>query len=142
MWSHAARINILDTFLMYAPGLYWKITWPPLIHTFALKIVPLVVRVYSAGFVKCFDIAVFCFILNQSGQLWIKEKTTIFCWFECILQSFKLSLLTGLSKLWLYIGMDWPVQFQGNLFSLAQFVNHPMLNDNCVILKYCVLLIN
>ena len=26
-------------------------------------------RVYPVGFVKCFDIEVFCFILNQSGQL-------------------------------------------------------------------------
>ena len=38
-------------------------------YTSALKIVPLVVRVYIVGFVKCFGIAVFCFILNQSGQL-------------------------------------------------------------------------
>ena len=42
------------------PGLYWKITWPPFIHTFALKIVTLDVRVYTVEFVKCFDIAVFC----------------------------------------------------------------------------------
>ena len=60
---------------------------------------PLVVRVYTVGFVKCFDIATFCFILNQSGQLWIKEKIKIFYWFKSILQSFKLSLLTGLSEL-------------------------------------------
>ena len=43
-------------------------------HTSMLKIVPLVVWVYSVDFVKCFDIVVVCFILNQSGQLWIKEK--------------------------------------------------------------------
>ena len=58
------------------------ISWPPIIHTSAMKIVPLVVLhvVYSAGFVKCFDITVFCFILNQSGQLWIKKKiTTAYC---------------------------------------------------------------
>ena len=36
-------------------------------HTSVLKIVPLVVQVYTMGFVKCF--AVFCFILNQSSQL-------------------------------------------------------------------------
>ena len=40
--------------------------------------VQLVVQVYTVGFVKCFDIAVFCFILNQSGQLWIKEKIAMF----------------------------------------------------------------
>ena len=34
-----------ESFLRYVPGLYWKITWPPLIHTSKLKIVPLVVRV-------------------------------------------------------------------------------------------------
>ena len=59
-------------------GLYWKITWPPLIYTSALKIDPQVVRRYSAGFVKCFDISVFCFILNKSSQLQIKTKITIF----------------------------------------------------------------
>ena len=38
-----------------------KITWPPLIDTSTLKIVPLVVRVlvYTVGFVKCFDILYF-----------------------------------------------------------------------------------
>ena len=35
----------------------------------AMKIVPLVVQVYTVGFVKCFGIAVFCFILNQSGEM-------------------------------------------------------------------------
>ena len=39
--------------------MYWKITWLPLIYTSALKIVPLVVRIYSTGFIKCFDIVVF-----------------------------------------------------------------------------------
>ena len=43
------------SFWRYAPGLYWNITWPPLIQTSALKIVP---QVYIVGFVKCFDIAV------------------------------------------------------------------------------------
>ena len=37
-----------------------KITSPPLIHTSALKIVPLHVRVYTVGSVERFDIAVFC----------------------------------------------------------------------------------
>ena len=67
------------------------------IHPRCSKIVPLVVWVYTVGFVKYFVIAVFYFILNQSGQLWNKEKITIFSWFKCILQSFQLSLLTGLS---------------------------------------------
>ena len=40
-------------------------------------------------------------ILNQSGQLWIKEKIAIcFYCFKCILQSLNLSLLTDLSELW------------------------------------------
>ena len=43
-----------------------KITWPPLIHTSALKIVPLVVLVCTVGFVKCIDITVFCFILPET----------------------------------------------------------------------------
>ena len=38
------------------------------------NIVPLVVRVYTVCFVKWVDIALFCFILNQSGQMWIKEN--------------------------------------------------------------------
>ena len=42
------------------PGLYWKLAWPPIIYTSALKIVPLVAGIYSTGFVKCFDIAVVC----------------------------------------------------------------------------------
>ena len=88
------------------PGLYWKITWPPFIHTSALKIVPLVVRVYTVDFVKCFDIAVFCFICNQSGQFILNQrKITIFYLFKFILQSFKLSLLTGLSELWLIFAL-------------------------------------
>ena len=42
------------------------------------------------------------FILNQPGQLWIKQKNNnTFNCFKCILQSFKLSLLTDLSELWL-----------------------------------------
>ena len=45
------------------------------IYTSTLNIVPLVV--YSAGFVKCFDIAVFL-ILNQYGQLVNQRKKTIF----------------------------------------------------------------
>ena len=55
-----------------------KITWSPLIHKSAVKIVPLLIRVYTVGFVKYFDIAVICSILNQSGQLWIKEKKQYF----------------------------------------------------------------
>ena len=46
------------------------------------------------GFVNCYDIAVFCFILNQSGQLRIKEKLTIY--FTGLNVFFK--LLTGLSE--------------------------------------------
>ena len=49
-------------------NLYWKFTWPPFIHTSALKKVTLAVQVHTVGFVKCFDIAVFQLILNQSGQ--------------------------------------------------------------------------
>ena len=49
-------------------GLYWKITWDPFIYTSALKIVPLVIRIYYIGFVKCFDITVFCSFLYQSSQ--------------------------------------------------------------------------
>ena len=40
--------------------MYWKITWLSFIHTSAMKIVPLVVWVYTISFVKCFDIEVFC----------------------------------------------------------------------------------
>ena len=36
---------------MYAPGMFWKMTWPPLIHASAVKIVPLVVRIHH-GFCK------------------------------------------------------------------------------------------
>ena len=66
-----------ESFERYAPDLYWKITWPPFIPTSALKIVPLAVRVYNVGFIKCIDITVFCFILNQSivNQ---RKKITIF----------------------------------------------------------------
>ena len=84
-------------------GLYWKITWPPLIFTYALKIVLLVVQIYSAGFVKCFDyIAVFC-------SFWISpvncksKKNKIYC---CIfiLQSLKIFASdTGLSELWINV---------------------------------------
>ena len=54
------------------------------------------------GFCKMLWYYPILFILNQSGQLWIKEKKNkqYFYWFNCILQSFKLSLLTGLSELW------------------------------------------
>ena len=78
-----------------------KITWLPLIHTSALKIVPQVVWVYTVGFVKCFDIAVFCFY-SKSVQSIVKSKKKwqYFYWFKCILHSFKLSLLTGFSELW------------------------------------------
>ena len=53
-----------------------KITWPPFIHTSALKIVSLVVWVYSAGFVKCFDILllILCSFWTNQVKLWIKEK--------------------------------------------------------------------
>ena len=33
---------------------------------------------YTVCLVKCVDIAVFCFILNQFSHLWIREKLTIF----------------------------------------------------------------
>ena len=51
------------------------------IYTSALKIVPLVVRIYSTGFVKCFDAAVFC-------SFWISPVRcdTFYC-FKCIVQS-------------------------------------------------------
>ena len=55
------------------PGLYWKITCPPLIYTSALKIVPLVVR-YTPRVLENALICSILFILNQSGQLKIKEK--------------------------------------------------------------------
>ena len=85
--------------------MYWKIIWLPFIHSSMLKIVPLVVRVNSASFVKCLDINFsILFILNQSVQLQIEEKITIFYCFKFILQNFKLLLLTGLSELWLLNG--------------------------------------
>ena len=45
---------------------------------FALKIVSLVVRVYTVGFVKCFDIAVFCFIFKSVWSIVNQRKITIF----------------------------------------------------------------
>ena len=46
-----------------------KITWPPFIYTSALKIPPMVVRVYT----KCFDIAVFCCCFFISSVIWKKN---------------------------------------------------------------------
>ena len=43
-----------------------------------MKILPLVARVYTVGFLKCFDIAVFCFILNQSGPENVNKNNSIF----------------------------------------------------------------
>ena len=61
------------------PGLYWKITWPPIIYTSVLKIVPLVVRIYPVGFVKCFNVAVFCsFWISPVNCKSKKKKTTLF----------------------------------------------------------------
>ena len=54
--------------------MYWKITWPPLIHTSALKVVPLVVRVCTVGFVKCFDISVF-FYFESGGSIVCQRKS-------------------------------------------------------------------
>ena len=67
----------------------------------ALKIIPLVVRVYTVCFLKCFDIAVF-FYFESVGSIMNQSKyNNIFTGLKCILQSFKLSLLAGLSELWL-----------------------------------------
>ena len=56
------------------------------------------------GFCKMLWYCNILFILNRSGQLWIKQtknNNTFYC-FKCIHQSFKHSLLTGLSEFWLY----------------------------------------
>ena len=66
--SNLARLSLLK----------WKITWPLLIITSALKIVPLVAQVCCQGVVKCLDIALFLFILNQSGQSCESKKNNIF----------------------------------------------------------------
>ena len=64
------------------------------------KIVPLDVRVQYAGFVKCFNIVVslahFKSVRSIVNQ---RNKITVLVTFLIILQSFKLSLLTGLSEL-------------------------------------------
>ena len=72
------RLIRSESFERYTAGLYWKITWPPLIYTSALKIVPLVARVYSAGFIKCLDIAVSCPFWISAVNCESKKITTIF----------------------------------------------------------------
>ena len=58
--------------------MYWKITWPPFIHTSALKIAPLVVWIYTMGFVYFFiDIAVFCFIFESVLSIVNQRKNSI-----------------------------------------------------------------
>ena len=59
------------------PGLYGKITWPLLINTSALKIVPLVVWIFSEGFVKWFDFAVFCSFWISAVNCKSKKKITV-----------------------------------------------------------------
>ena len=76
-----------------------KITWPSFIHTSALKKLPLVVWVYTVGFVKCFDILFYFESVRSIVNYRKKIVFTVYCKF--ILQSFKLSLLTDLSELWL-----------------------------------------
>ena len=48
------------------------------IYTSMLKIVPLVLRIYYASFVKCFDIAVFCSFWISPVNCKSKKKITIF----------------------------------------------------------------
>ena len=81
------------------PGFYWKKNHlttvlknhltKAYLDTSEVKIVPLVVRIYSTGFVKCFDIAVFCsfWISPVSCESNKKNNNTFYC-FKYILQSF------------------------------------------------------
>ena len=85
------------------PGLYWKNY---------LTAAYLYIRTENSstgctnilrGFCKMLWYCSILFILNQSRQLWIKQKknNTFYC-FKCILQCFKHSLLTDLWKLWFF----------------------------------------
>ena len=65
----------------YAPGLYWKITWPPLLHTSALKIVPRTgCTSIHRGFCKIlwYCSILFYFESVRSIVIFLKKKTIFF----------------------------------------------------------------
>ena len=109
----------------------------PSIHTSALKIVPM----SHHGFCKMLWYCSILLILNQFGQLWIKEKIEIFYWFKCIHHSFKLSFLTSLSELWLchsYTLVSHIKHIEACIYSFRILIYTETVFSSCTFLTYFI----